>query len=53
MFNFLGLRPNQTSEDITVNQYDYIRSLEMIKIDSSKKRDLNQPLTLIETDLLQ
>ena len=53
MFNFLGLRLNQTSADITVNQYDYIRSLEMIKIDSSKKRDLNQPLTLIETDLLQ
>ena len=53
MFNFLGLKLNQTNEDITVNQYDYIQSLEMIKTDLSKKQDLNQPLTLIETDLLQ
>ena len=53
MFNFLGLKLNQTNEGITVDQYDYIRSLEMIKIDPSKERDLNQSLTLIETDLLQ
>ena len=53
MFNFLGLKLNQTNEDITVDQYDYIQSLEMIKIDPLKKQDLNQPLTLIETDLLQ
>ena len=53
MFNFLGLKLNQTNEDITVNQYDYIQPLEMIKTDPSKKQDLNQPLTLTETDLLQ
>ena len=53
MFNFLGLKLNQTNEGITVDQYDYIQSLEMIKIDPSKERDLNQSLTLIETDLLQ
>ena len=53
MFNFLGLKQNQTNEGITVDQYDYIRSLQMIKIDPLKKRDLNQPLTLIETDLLR
>ena len=53
MFNFLGLKLNQTNKGITVNQYDYIQSLEMIKIDPSKKQDPNQLLTLIETDLLQ
>ena len=53
IFNFLGLKLNQINEGITVDQYDYTRSLEMIKIDPSRKRDLNQPLTLIETDLLQ
>ena len=53
MFNFLGLKLNQTNEGITVDQYDYTQSLEMIKIDPSRKRDLSQHLTLTETDLLQ
>ena len=52
MFNFLVLKLNQTNDGITVDQYDYIQSLEMIR-NPSKKQDLNQPLTLIETDLLQ
>ena len=53
MFNFIGLKLNQTNKGITVDQCEYIQWLEVIKLDPVRKGDINKTLVFIEKYALQ
>lgn len=53
IFNFIGLKLNQTNKGITVDQCEYIQSLEVIKLDPVRKGDINKTLVFIEKYALQ